>query len=611
MKNKFEIKNLFIFLATINALLISISLLALYFLSSSYEQLRNAEYSRYQSYLLIDELRQSSDDLTRLARSYVVTGDQRYKDQYNQILGIRDGKKPRFLNPERIYWDYLAVEGLNPPRENGNAIALTKLMKDAGFNEIELNLLQQSKNNSDKLVDVENRAMNLASSQHKNTDEIKMLFDQKYHDYKLSIMKPMDDVYQLLDERTKKLSETTFQKAKYRENLIYVLLIISLVILVLILKIVYHIIWRKLGAEPEFVADIVKRVSKGEIVGEIEFQNHLDKGNLLSDVKQLCNYLEVIAVCADTIGQGDLSKNVPLQSEKDRLGSAINNMINLLRITKMSLEKNQQRLQESNDQMEETIKIRTAALEEAKLAAENANRAKSEFLDIAAHELRNPITVISLLLQVTQKQLSRGMILNPNIIEKLQVPTNGLSRLVVELLDVSRLERGKVELQLELCDISALVLKSIEEFQLRAPERTFNFSKTDEQIEVEIDPLRINQVISNLLDNAIKYTPENSPIDIKVELLKKQVRVSVKDYGQGISSEQLKNIFTPFVRGNTDLIIKAGGLGLGLSICRSMIELHGGTIGVYSEINQGSTFFFELPLLREHPATSNDAFKPG
>jgi signal transduction histidine kinase len=102
-------------------------------------------------------------------------------------------------------------------------------------------------------------------------------------------------------------------------------------------------------------------------------------------------------------------------------------------------------------------------------------------------------------------------------------------------------------------------------------------------------------VLSNLLENALKYTPEDRPVQVTVEPLRNRVRVSVIDHGEGISKEQQADLFKPFTRGRTDREERVSGLGLGLSVCRGIVELHGGTIGVVSELGAGSTFYFELP----------------
>jgi PAS domain S-box-containing protein len=236
-------------------------------------------------------------------------------------------------------------------------------------------------------------------------------------------------------------------------------------------------------------------------------------------------------------------------------------------------------------------------LKEALEAAKNATIVKSRFLDIAAHELRTPVSAFSLLIQLAQKKIDQGIEVDPNTFVRLRKQVDRISQLVIDLLDVSRLERGAMKLKIERKDIGTLVTDCVEDIKLRSPDRQFKvFIPSEHPIECNIDVVRIYQVISNLLDNAIKYTPDNSPIEVSVQIQQEMVQVSVTDHGAGISKQQQDEMFQPFTRGSTELTDPAGGLGLGLFICKSIITLHGGTMEVRSSIGHGSTFTFNLPL---------------
>ncbi len=136
-----------------------VSLLALFRVATKQAEANQVTETRFQSYLLADELRQSSDDLTRLARTYVVTGDASYEQQYMDILDIRNGKKPRPAHYERIYWDFVAA-GMPVPASTGPSVPLAELMRKAGFSEQEFAKLQEAQANSDGLVKTEVIAMN-------------------------------------------------------------------------------------------------------------------------------------------------------------------------------------------------------------------------------------------------------------------------------------------------------------------------------------------------------------------------------------------------------------------------------------------------------------------
>lgn len=224
----------------------------------------------------------------------------------------------------------------------------------------------------------------------------------------------------------------------------------------------------------------------------------------------------------------------------------------------------------------------------------NAILLKSRFLDIAAHELRTPVTAFNLILQVAQRKFEKGEQLGTEVLTRLQLQGDRIARLVVDLLDVSRLERGVLKIKREPTDMCKLILNCINEYKLRFPKRDIVFVQAT-PVMINIDPVRIYQVVSNLLDNACKYTPEDTPIEIRVKDESDSVSISVADHGPGIPEEQKKNLFTIFSRGSSELVERAGGLGLGLFICQSLVELHKGKISVVSQLGQGATFTFELP----------------
>lgn len=238
-------------------------------------------------------------------------------------------------------------------------------------------------------------------------------------------------------------------------------------------------------------------------------------------------------------------------------------------------------------------KLAEALLLKAKTEAENLARQKSRFLDTAAHELRTPITSISLLLKVCEKHIEKGNSIPPEILLRLRAPTDRLVNLVVDLLDMSKLEKGVLSVIPEKTDMTLLITSCIELFQVRSPNRNFVFKGSKHPLEINVDPTLINQVLINLLDNADKYATEGD-IEVTLEDKKDRVRVSVTDHGKGIPKAEQPTLFSAFSRGTTDAVIHASGLGLGLSLCKGIIELHNGTIGAISEEGCGSTFYFEL-----------------
>ena len=157
----------------------------------------------------------------------------------------------------------------------------------------------------------------------------------------------------------------------------------------------------------------------------------------------------------------------------------------------------------------------------AREISENATLLKSHFLDVAAHELRTPVTAFSLLLQLTQRNLENGIPVDSKTLSRLSAQSERISKLVIDLLDVSRLEHGIVKIKPEATDLVELITECMDDFKLRAGNRSIEFSKKEASLIIKIDRVRIFQVISNLLDNAIKYTPESTPIEISLEIKQK------------------------------------------------------------------------------------------
>ncbi|MFM5802967.1 methyl-accepting chemotaxis protein [Aeromonas veronii] len=194
---------------------ITLILLSLVFFAYSWagKQLEESYRQQYVSYLLADELRQSSDDLTRLGRTYVITKDPAYEQQYMRILAIRNGEQPRPDGYNRIYWDFVAANGQNPRPDSNVRRGLIDLMKDAGFTEGELAKLNEAKNNSDALVNTEVAAFKLVQQTDgdpvaNQQKAIAMMHDKAYHQNKGRIMSPIDDFYVMMEQRNHEAVES-------------------------------------------------------------------------------------------------------------------------------------------------------------------------------------------------------------------------------------------------------------------------------------------------------------------------------------------------------------------------------------------------------------------
>jgi PAS domain S-box-containing protein len=246
---------------------------------------------------------------------------------------------------------------------------------------------------------------------------------------------------------------------------------------------------------------------------------------------------------------------------------------------------------------------RRETLDREKLArstAEHLNHMKDEFIAVLSHELRSPLNAISAWTYVLQKrsadpEAQRGL-------AAIERNTKVQARLISDLLDMSRINLGKLELAFEPVDVREAVEMAAATLRHALDENgnPFDIAAPDDLPLVEADAGRLQQIVWNLLSNAIKFSPRGAPIRIALAVEGSGVRVSVADSGQGIAPEFAPYLFDKFAQADTASNRKRGGLGLGLSIVRHLVESHGGTIVARSEgLGQGATFDVWLPL---HPA---------
>lgn len=252
-------------------------------------------------------------------------------------------------------------------------------------------------------------------------------------------------------------------------------------------------------------------------------------------------------------------------------------------------------LQEANTQ----LLLAAISAQELQAAAEQAQRRQSDFLGVLAHELRNPLAPISSAAAILGTLPTDGLVLSKvqAIIER-QVKT--ISRLVEDVLDVTRASAGKLRLQMEPLDINALLDDVVLAYRpaMDARLQVFKVQLPHGAVRVQGDPVRLAQVLGNLLDNASKYTPRNGQIGLEVEVSGGAVMVAVTDNGIGITPQALATIFEPFMQEPHATLFNDTGLGIGLTVARELVEGHGGRITAASGGKDlGSRFAVTLPLL--------------
>ena len=232
-------------------------------------------------------------------------------------------------------------------------------------------------------------------------------------------------------------------------------------------------------------------------------------------------------------------------------------------------------------------------------ALEELNSMKSEFVSVVSHELRTPLAIIKeavLLIfdgvagPVNEKQ--------KELLTKARNNADRLNNIIEELLDISRIERGNLQLHYSLVNLNDLLMDSSDFFKNLAGEKNIEitYSLPKHEVNIFLDTGRVNQIIANLINNAIKYTEQNGKIRIELELLESRIRIGVIDTGIGIAKQDMSKLFDKFVQVSKSADAGRKGVGLGLPIAKELVERHGGEIWMESRLGVGTKSYFTLPL---------------
>ncbi|MFT3863951.1 MAG: HAMP domain-containing sensor histidine kinase [Solirubrobacterales bacterium] len=239
-----------------------------------------------------------------------------------------------------------------------------------------------------------------------------------------------------------------------------------------------------------------------------------------------------------------------------------------------------------------------AELEVEAAQRDQLDRMKDEFVLTASHELRSPLTSVQGFAELLMMDRDS---LTPRQVETVGIILDNcrhLVRLLNDLLDLARSDAGRLSIQPRPTELGPLIEEVVRTMraQTDASDQTLTEQIDPDLPLVEVEPDRIRQILVNLVTNAHEYSPERASISVSARVAADEVEIDVSDDGPGIPPVQLEHIFERFVRGDAGLTQRVGGTGLGLAISKSLVELHGGTISVASEVGHGSTFTVRLPL---------------
>ncbi|MES2264412.1 MAG: ATP-binding protein [Pseudomonadota bacterium] len=528
------------------------------------KRIDQANAIRQQSIFLADAVRQSSDDLTRMVRSYAVTGDAVYKKHFEEIIAVRDGRIARPADYEGIYWD-LVVAGDPRPAPSGapgDPVSLLQLIRQAGFTEEEIAVLALAKVRSDALTATEYAAMKLAEAAQSpaiagRAGAIAMLYDRAYHQAKAEIMWPIRQFTRMTDQRTLQAVRAAEQHA-LQLRLLFILLAALLVVLVWMTRAEVQAI---LGGSVHELYIRIARLGSGQFASPVPVEQGREH-----------SVLGWISATHKRLAQAD--------AERQRAES---------------------QLADYRSGLENLVAERTRELASALHQAQAANRAKSVFLSNMSHELRTPLNAVIGFskMMAGSRAMNEGERENLGIINRSGTHLLGM---INDILEQSKIEAGQLNLREDACDVGALLDQVIGEWRPRAEQAGLTLALEAGPLPalLRVDAGKLRQVLTGLLGNAVKFTRQGG-VALTVQAGPAQARgqsmrlvFSVRDSGIGIAPQDRQRIFRPFVQMVTDAT--SAGTGLGLSICRQYLQLMGSELELESAPGQGSTFRFGLTL---------------
>jgi signal transduction histidine kinase len=262
-------------------------------------------------------------------------------------------------------------------------------------------------------------------------------------------------------------------------------------------------------------------------------------------------------------------------------------------------------LEAINAELDQLVEIRTAELAAANAHLQQLNHLKDEMLVIASHDMRSPLSAILLMSEILLEEGDTASAAQQShFLKHINAASHHLLGLISDLLDLAKIESGQLELERSELYISDLVRRAIEAMNFNALAKGIDMQVIVAPNEplVHADRLKLSQVLHNLLSNAVKFTPEGGRVIVTVEPESEGVQLSVADSGLGMTPEDLQHVFEKFKRAHLQGTAGEKGTGLGLAIVQQLVQLHGGSVEVASEIGQGSTFTVHLPqaMLSRH-----------
>ena len=496
------------------------------------KKIDRANEQRYQSYRLADQLRQSSDDLTRMVRTYVVSGDPIYKQSFQDILDIRDGIRLRPDKYDDVYWDLVLLDPHYQRPPQGQGVPLLDLMRRAGFTEEELAKLEEAKANSDDLTHREFEAMALVEANPANRMlAIRMVHDDIYHRAKMAIMTPINQFYDLVDART--------LASVHRTESIALAFRLTFIAFTMAMGV---FLWRTAAESRAILGGSVQQVHAR----------------------------------ITRIGQGDFTaSSSPSPAGEDSVLAGLDQMVAKLEAMEAERIRATEELRDKND------------------ALLRSNSDLEQFAYVASHDLQTPLRNIVSYTQLLARRYKGQLDQDADEFMGFIVDnTKKMTRLISDLLEYSRASNQSEPLEsVSARDAVAQALSNLSQ-DLNNGGVEVTVGDLPRVMAVETHLLSLFQ---NLVGNSIKYRAPDRAARVTIaaeRITPEHWRFAVSDNGIGIEPQYHAKVFEIFQRLNPAL--ETEGTGIGLTLCRRIVHRFGGAIWMESEPDRGTIFFFTL-----------------
>ena len=578
--------------ALFEVIIFFVSSLLVYQLTDLNQELQDKIESRFKMMEAADKLRQSSDDLTHFARSYVVTKNKIFKEQYFKTLDIRNGKIPRPLHYESIYWDLEeSVRLARHPLTKSKS--LKSILQNLPFSSSEMQLLDVSETNSNELVNLEVRAFK-AIENSKQAEAIKLLHSPQYYHEKHRIMNPIDKFIILSGKRTSLEIQVLTDKI---EKVYFMMLFISLLFIL-----GNMLLFRELRKKDKILLESLQE-SKRELTKSIAVYGQHVIASSTDSLGIITNVTESFCDISGYTKEELIGKPHNIIRHKNMSSELFEELWNTIRSGKQWNGKIKNRAKDGSVYWVDTSIMAIKDKDNKIIGYESirhditAQKVKEEFMANMSHELRTPLNSIlgfSTILMRKQenpkeKELSR----------QINLSAKSLLNLINDILDLSKIHDSKFSIS----PFEFNAYENIEEFSHQfeglTAQKSLSFTNTiDKSLQAIFfaDISRINQITLNLISNAVKFTPENGEIKFSTSYKNNKLLIKVEDNGIGMSPSTADKVFKPFVQADGTTTRKYGGTGLGLSIVQSLVELMNGKIELISHEGKGTTITVTLPI---------------